>query len=214
MLEIGFSKGHLGTAQLWSYIIQNRKETYLIHFDSDSIILGNIIDEMISKSEKYDLIGPVRNYKNNPFNIKYFENFENVTATNCFLFNRKKIDKFSKNENLDELLNKPQNWWDNTFILLRPQWWFVCNHDTYAVEVDEIYTYETINTDWSTIADKINLANPEANITATLPTLNTTSNRDEWESYYTGSLGQERAEKVEQLYAKDFEIFNYTKLTF
>ena len=117
-------------------------------------------------------------------------------------------------EILDELLNKPQNWWDNTFILLRLQWWFVCNHDTYAVEVDEIYKYETINTDWSTIADKINLANPEANITATLPTLNTTSNRDEWESYYTGSLGQERAEKVEQLYAKDFEIFNYTKLTF
>lgn len=97
MLEIGFSKGHLGTAQLWSYIIQNRKETYLIHFDSDSIFLGNIIDEMISKSEKYDLIGPIRNYKNNPFNIKYFENFENVTATNCFLFNRKKIDKFSFN---------------------------------------------------------------------------------------------------------------------
>jgi len=120
----------------------------------------------------------------------------------------------SFDENLDELLNKPQNWWDNTFILLRPQWWFVCNHDTYAVEVDEIYKYETINTDWSTIADKINLANPEANISTTLPTLNTTSNRNEWENYYTGSLGQERAEKVEQLYDKDFELFNYTKLTF
>jgi hypothetical protein len=90
----------------------------------------------------------------------------------------------------------------------------VCNHDTYAVEVDEIYKYETINTDWSTIADKINLANPEANISTTLPTLNTTSNRNEWENYYTGSLGQERAEKVEQLYDKDFELFNYTKLTF
>jgi hypothetical protein len=90
----------------------------------------------------------------------------------------------------------------------------VCNHDTYAVEVDEIYKYETINTDWPIIADKINLANPEANIPTTLPTLNTTLNRDEWESYYTGSLGQARAAKVEQLYDKDFELFNYTKLTF
>lgn len=117
-------------------------------------------------------------------------------------------------ETLDELLNKPQNWWDNTFILLRPQWWFVCNHDTYAVEVDEIYKYETINSDWPAIANKINTTNPGATILTTLPTVNVTSGRESWESYYTGSLGQERAEKVEQLYAKDFEIFNYTKLTF
>ena len=88
----------------------------------------------------------------------------------------------SFDENLDELLNKPKNWWDNTFILLRPQWWFVCNHDTYAIEVDEIYKYETINTDWPSIANKINTTNPGADISTTLPTLNTTSNRDEWES--------------------------------
>lgn len=116
--------------------------------------------------------------------------------------------------NLDELINKPENWWDNTFILLRPQWYFVCNHSSYVVDVDEIYKYETINTDWADIADKINLANPEANILRTLPTLNTTLNRSGWEDYYTGSLGQERAQKVEQLYNKDFEIFNYSKLVF
>lgn len=117
-------------------------------------------------------------------------------------------------QTLDMLLDIPTNWWENTFILLRPQWWFICNHSTYAIEVDEIYKYETINTDWASIAGKINTANPGADISTTLPTLNTTSNRDEWENYYTGSLGQERAEKVEQLYNKDFEIFNYTKLTF
>jgi hypothetical protein len=55
-------------------------------------------------------------------------------------FFMKKIYNWNRDfdENLDELLNKPQNWWDNTFILLRPQWWFVCNHDTYEIEVDEV----------------------------------------------------------------------------
>ncbi len=96
-LEDGFKNGHLGTANLWAYIIQNRKEKFLIHFDSDTIFLGNILDEMISLADQYDIIGPIRNYKNNPFNETYFKNFRDVTATNCFLFNRKKIDTFSFN---------------------------------------------------------------------------------------------------------------------
>jgi hypothetical protein len=131
-------------------------------------------------------------------------------------FFMKKIYNWNRDfdENLDELLNKPQNWWDNTFILLRPQWWFVCNHDTYEIEVDEIYKYETINSDWPTIANKINTLNPGANISTTLPTVNVTPGRESWETYYTGTLGEQRAKKVEQLYNKDFEVFNYSKLIF
>jgi hypothetical protein len=131
-------------------------------------------------------------------------------------FFMKKIYNWNRDfdENLDELLNKPQNWWDNTFILLRPQWWFVCNHDTYEIEVDEIYKYETINSDWTTIANKINTLNPGANISTTLPTVNVTHGRESWETYYTGTLGEQRAKKVEQLYNKDFEVFNYSKLIF
>ena len=131
-------------------------------------------------------------------------------------FFMKKIYNWNRDfdENLDELLNKPQNWWDNTFILLRPQWWFVCNHDTYEIEVDEIYKYETINSDWPTIANKINTLNPGANISTTLPTVNVTHGRESWETYYTGTLGEKRAKKVEQLYNKDFEVFNYSKLIF
>jgi hypothetical protein len=131
-------------------------------------------------------------------------------------FFMKKIYNWNRDfdENLDELLNKPQNWWDNTFILLRPQWWFVCNHDTYEIEVDEIYKYETINSDWPTIANKINTLNPGANISTTLPTVNVTHGRESWETYYTGTLGEQRAKKVEQLYNKDFEVFNYSKLIF
>jgi hypothetical protein len=97
LLEDGFKKGHLGTANLWAYIIQNRKEKYLIHFDSDTIFLGNILDEMISLADHYDIVGPIRNYKNNPFNDASYKTFNDVSATNCFLFNREKIDTFSFN---------------------------------------------------------------------------------------------------------------------
>jgi hypothetical protein len=97
LIEDGFKNGHLGTANLWAYIIQNRKEKYLIHFDSDTIFLGNILDEMISLTDRYDIVGPIRNYKNNPFNDTSYRKFNDVSATNCFLFNREKIDVFSFN---------------------------------------------------------------------------------------------------------------------
>ena len=131
-------------------------------------------------------------------------------------FFMKKIYNWNKtfDETLDELISKFPNWWDNTFILLRPQWWFVCNRNTYDIQVDEIYRYETIGDDWSTIANKINTNNPTANISTTLPMLNITPNRDNWETYYTGTIGQQRAQKVEQIYNKDFEVFNYNKLVF
>lgn len=97
MLEDGFEKGHLGTAKLWAYIIQNRKEKFLVHFDSDTVFLGNIIDEMLGHSEQYDMVAPIRNYKNNPFKDPFYKQFEDVSATNCFLFKREKIDSFSFN---------------------------------------------------------------------------------------------------------------------
>jgi len=91
----GFEEGHLGTARLWAHIIKTRKEKYLVHFDSDVIFLGNIIDEMLELGKQYDLVGPIRNYKNNPNKIEFFEQFENLSQTYCFLFNREKIGHFS-----------------------------------------------------------------------------------------------------------------------
>lgn len=94
----GFEEGHLGTARLWAHIIKTRKEKYLIHFDSDVIFLDNIMDEMLELGKEYDLVGPIRNYKNNPNKIDYFEQFENLSSTYCFLFNREKIGHFSYKE--------------------------------------------------------------------------------------------------------------------
>jgi hypothetical protein len=97
-LEEGFSHGHLGTARLWSFIIQNRNEGYLLHFDSDTIFLDNLIDEMLELRTNFDVVCPVRSYKYNPMNNEYFKSFEDVAATNCFLFNKSKIDTFAFNQ--------------------------------------------------------------------------------------------------------------------
>lgn len=97
----GFESGHLGTARLWAHIIKVRKEKILIHFDSDVIFLDNIINEMLELGKFYDLVGPIRNYKNNPNKIQFFEQFENLSQTYCFLFNRDKIGKFSYKELVD-----------------------------------------------------------------------------------------------------------------
>jgi hypothetical protein len=83
-LEDGFRNGHVGTARLWAFIIQSRKEKNLIHFDSDVIFRDNILEEMIFLGEKYDIVGPIRNYKNNPNKSEFFEDFNNVSSTYCF----------------------------------------------------------------------------------------------------------------------------------
>ena len=95
MLKDGFSNGHLGTARLWAFLIQNRKEKNLIHFDSDTIFIDNLLDDIIEKGKQFDIVAPPRCYKYNPMGNNEFNDFEDTAATNCFLFNREKIDIFS-----------------------------------------------------------------------------------------------------------------------
>ena len=123
--------------------------------------------------------------------------------------NDKSFDEF-----LDLKLSFLPNWWENTFSLFRPQWWFLCGEDQETVLVDDLCRFETLSQDWATVANTINTNNPDANITTTLPSLNASTGRASCETYFTGSLGQERAEKIDTLYDKDFQIFNYSKLTF
>lgn len=94
----GFQNGHLGTARLWAYLIQNRSEIRLLHFDSDTIFLDNVLSEIIEKGKVYDVVAPPRCYKFNPMNDEYFKQFDDVAATNCFLFNKSKIDNVSYHE--------------------------------------------------------------------------------------------------------------------
>jgi len=120
----------------------------------------------------------------------------------------------SFDEFLDLMTSFIPDFWNNTFSLFRPQWWFICGEDQETVLVDDLCRFETLAQDWVTVANTINTNNPSANIPTVLESINGSTGRDAWETYFTGSLGQERAQKIDTLYSKDFQIFNYSKLTF
>lgn len=101
--KLKFNSGHYGTASLWSKIIKNNSANYFIHFDSDVIFFKNIVEQVIEKIHQgYDLIGPIRNYINNPYNIERYRKLPDTVSTYLFAFNKKKINK---NFLLNNLLN-------------------------------------------------------------------------------------------------------------
>jgi hypothetical protein len=91
-LQKGFSRGHLGTARLWAYLIMSRPEAKMIHFDSDIVFLGDVVTEVQSRLDTNDLVGPVRNYKHNRNNLDKVRHLADVTQTCCFGFNKHKIN--------------------------------------------------------------------------------------------------------------------------
>lgn len=87
-----FNYGHLGTASLWAKVILERKEKYIIHFDSDVIFRNKVIDDMVSKLiNGYSIVGPIRTYKNNPNNRDDVRYLPDLSQTLCFGFDREKI---------------------------------------------------------------------------------------------------------------------------
>lgn len=91
-LKKGFTRGHLGTARLWSYLIISRPEPKMIHFDSDIVFLGDVVTEVQKRLDNDDLVGPVRNYKYNRNNLDHVRHLADVTQTCCFGFNKRKIN--------------------------------------------------------------------------------------------------------------------------
>lgn len=90
-----FNRGHEGTAKLWAELIQEQDEKYMIHFDSDIVFTGNVICDIIDKiKDGYDLIGAIRNYKNNLCHNDDVRHLKDVCATGCFGFNRELISEF------------------------------------------------------------------------------------------------------------------------
>lgn len=92
-LRKGFNRGHLGTARLWAYLIQTRSERYMVHFDSDVIFLGPVVQDVVDRLGHASLVGPVRAYRNNPNKRDDVRHLADVTQTCCFGFERTKIDQ-------------------------------------------------------------------------------------------------------------------------
>jgi lipopolysaccharide biosynthesis glycosyltransferase len=83
--------GHAGTATLWANVIQQTKHNKIIHFDSDVIFRGNIIDEIINMLDGFDLVGSIRNFKYNPHNRDDVRPYFDLSQTYCFGFNKDKL---------------------------------------------------------------------------------------------------------------------------
>lgn len=85
--------GHNGTATLWANVIAQSKTDKIIHFDSDVIFKGSIVNEIIDLLNGFDLVGSIRNYKHNPHNREDVRPYFDVVQTYCFGFNKNKINK-------------------------------------------------------------------------------------------------------------------------
>jgi hypothetical protein len=105
-IEKKFKYGHLGTATLWTKIIQEINSENFIHFDSDVIFLGEIINHITEKLNYHDVVGPIRSYKFNPQNDDYFRKFNDTCSTCLFGFKKSKISKKYLVKNNDKILNK------------------------------------------------------------------------------------------------------------
>ena len=98
-----YKKGHRGTAELWAYLIVNRKEKYLLHLDSDTIFLDDAISELIYsvKVKKYNLVGARRPYFNRTYRKtgidgKKLDKLPDVVNTDCFIFEKEFIRTIPK----------------------------------------------------------------------------------------------------------------------
>jgi hypothetical protein len=93
-----FKHGHLGTAHIGARVITEFSKgfDYIIHFDSDVIFQKESLSMLYDKiDEGYDLIGPVRCYKNNMNGRSDLSELSDVSQTYFYAFNKKKISDYS-----------------------------------------------------------------------------------------------------------------------
>jgi hypothetical protein len=93
-----FKHGHLGTAHIGARVITEFSKgfDYIIHFDSDVIFQKESLSMLYDKiDEGYDLIGPVRCYKNNMNGRSDLSELSDVSQTYFYAFNKTKISDYS-----------------------------------------------------------------------------------------------------------------------
>ena len=97
LIKIYHQSGHLGTAILWTNVINEFRNTIkkVIHFDSDVIFTGDVVYDIIySLVIGNDLVGPIRSYKNNHNGREDIKYLSDVCSTYCFGFNPNKVSDF------------------------------------------------------------------------------------------------------------------------
>jgi hypothetical protein len=98
-LRDAYQHGHEGTAFLWAKIIANRTEDFLLHLDSDTVFLGDVVSPIIAQLESgYGVVGTRRPYKEQVRNgnVKGYRRFQfyfyrDAVNTYAFGFDRRSI---------------------------------------------------------------------------------------------------------------------------
>ena len=102
-----------------------------------------------------------------------------------------------------------QYWWQAAWPMIVPQHAFI--EEDGVVMVDNIYKLEEIDTHWPTIASTINNLSG-GSVSTTLVDINSQENLPDWTSYFEGTLGETRKQRIDSIYSRDFELFGYEKV--
>lgn len=119
-LKNAYKNGHEGTAFLWAKIVSDRNEDFLIHLDSDTVFVGDVVSPIISKLENgYGVVGTRRPYREQVRNgsvqgyrrLQFFFHRDAVN-TYAFGFNRKAIH----DKKFEAVQKKIMNRYSNRFL--------------------------------------------------------------------------------------------------
>lgn len=116
-LKSAYKNGHEGTALLWAKIISNQREEFLIHLDSDTIFLADIISPILKKLQNgFGIVGTRRPYKEQVRNrsIKGYRKFQfyfyrDAINTYAFGFSRKAINEMKFEAVQEKIMNRYSN---------------------------------------------------------------------------------------------------------
>lgn len=96
----GYKKGHEGTAILWEHIINSRNERILIHLDSDTIFLNDVVTDLVYaiQDEGYHIAGSRRAYKHRNYRREGRDGQKldlrpDCVNTDCFAFTKEYFRK-------------------------------------------------------------------------------------------------------------------------
>jgi hypothetical protein len=116
-LKIAYKNGHEGTALLWAKIISNQQEELLIHLDSDTIFLKDVVSPILKKlREGFGIVGSRRPYKEQVRNgnVKGYRRlqfyfYRDAVNTYAFGFKRTEIQEMNYKKIQEKIMNRYSN---------------------------------------------------------------------------------------------------------
>jgi hypothetical protein len=93
----GYNEGHMGTAILWAYLVKNLDYDMFVHFDSDVVFRGDLMNDIFNICEDAELIGGRRQYSDNIQYTTGLVGLSDVVSTSSFAFSKRHISEYDMN---------------------------------------------------------------------------------------------------------------------